>query len=84
MLQDNVDGYRREIASLRDTNQKVTTANQKHEQVIHTLTEDLREAKEKLTVADVSVFGSGGILITCSRTRNSLEFTHKFDIRGCC
>ncbi|XP_048832037.1 translocated promoter region b, nuclear basket protein isoform X4 [Brienomyrus brachyistius] len=52
MLQDNVDGYRREIASLRDTNQKVTSANQKHEQVIHTLTEDLREAKEKLTVAD--------------------------------
>ncbi|MFT7809073.1 nucleoprotein TPR-like isoform X3 [Arapaima gigas] len=52
MLQENVDGYRREIASLRDSNQKMTTTNQKHQQAIHTLTEDLKEAKEKLALAE--------------------------------
>ncbi|XP_018609647.2 translocated promoter region b, nuclear basket protein isoform X2 [Scleropages formosus] len=52
MLQENVDGYRREIASLRDTNQKMSTTSQKHQQAIHTLTEDLKEAKEKLALAE--------------------------------
>uniref|UniRef100_A0A672ZH31 Nucleoprotein TPR n=1 Tax=Sphaeramia orbicularis TaxID=375764 RepID=A0A672ZH31_9TELE len=50
MLQDNVEGYRKEIASLREKGQKMTTAMQKHEQTIHTLNEDLRAAKEKLAM----------------------------------
>lgn len=53
MLQDNVEGYRKEIASLRERGQKMATATQKHEQTIHTLNEDLRAAKEKLTMAEV-------------------------------
>lgn len=56
MLQDNVEGYRKEIASLREKDQKMATAAQKHEQTIHTLTEDLRAAKEKLKMAEVSFF----------------------------
>lgn len=53
MLQDNVEGYRKEIASLRDKGQKTTTASQKHEQTIVTLNEDLKAAKEKLSIAEV-------------------------------
>lgn len=56
MLQDNVEGYRKEIASLREKDQKMATAAQKHEQTTHTLTEDLRAAKEKLTMAEVYFF----------------------------
>ncbi|XP_061739540.1 translocated promoter region b, nuclear basket protein [Nerophis ophidion] len=52
MLQDNVEGYRKEIASLREKEQKMTSATQKHEQTIHTLTEDLRAAQEKLSMAE--------------------------------
>ncbi|XP_066548647.1 nucleoprotein TPR isoform X2 [Amia ocellicauda] len=53
MLQDNVDGYRREIASLRDKCQKMMTTTQKQEQIIHTMTQDLRGVNEKLAVAEV-------------------------------
>ncbi|KAM7409722.1 hypothetical protein PAMA_001286 [Pampus argenteus] len=52
MLQDNVEGYRKEIASLREKGQKMAAATQKHEQTIHTLNEDLRVAKEKLSMAE--------------------------------
>ncbi|XP_042370774.1 translocated promoter region b, nuclear basket protein [Plectropomus leopardus] len=52
MLQDNVERYRKEIASLREKGQMMATASQKHEQNIHTLSEDLRAAKEKLTMAE--------------------------------
>lgn len=57
MLQDNVEGYRKEIASLREKDQKMATAAQKHEQTVHNLTEDLRAAKEKLAMAEVCFFG---------------------------
>ena len=53
MLQDNVEGYRKEIASLREKGQKMAASTQKHEQTIHTLNEDLRAAKEKLAMAEV-------------------------------
>lgn len=53
MLQDNVEGYRKEIASLREKEQKMATTSQKHEQTIHTLSQDLRAAKEKLAMAEV-------------------------------
>ncbi|XP_070764710.1 translocated promoter region b, nuclear basket protein [Enoplosus armatus] len=52
MLQDNVEGYRKEIASLIEKGQKMAASTQKHEQTIHTLNEDLRAAKEKLTMAE--------------------------------
>uniref|UniRef100_A0A3B3ZID7 Nucleoprotein TPR n=1 Tax=Periophthalmus magnuspinnatus TaxID=409849 RepID=A0A3B3ZID7_9GOBI len=55
MLQDNVDGYRKEIASLREKEQKMSTAIQKHEQTIHTLSEDLKAAKEKLAMSEGQV-----------------------------
>lgn len=53
MLQDNVEGYRKEIASLRDKGQKTAAASQKHEQTAVTLNEDLKAAKEKLSMAEV-------------------------------
>uniref|UniRef100_A0A8C3AJ24 Nucleoprotein TPR n=1 Tax=Cyclopterus lumpus TaxID=8103 RepID=A0A8C3AJ24_CYCLU len=52
MLQDNVERYRKEIASLREKGQKMAAATQRHEQTIHTLNEDLKAAKEKLTMAE--------------------------------
>ncbi|XP_029003449.1 translocated promoter region b, nuclear basket protein isoform X2 [Betta splendens] len=52
MLQDNVEGYRKEIASLREKEQKMAAATQKHEQTVHSLKEDLKAAKEKLTMAE--------------------------------
>ncbi|XP_036437175.1 translocated promoter region b, nuclear basket protein isoform X2 [Colossoma macropomum] len=55
MLQDNVEGYRKEIASLREKTQKQATAVQKSEQTGHTLTQDLRAANEKLAMADSQV-----------------------------
>nr|XP_033817183.1 nucleoprotein TPR isoform X1 [Geotrypetes seraphini] len=53
MLQDNVEGYRREIASLHEKTQKLSATTQKQEQIINTLTQDLRAANEKLAVAEV-------------------------------
>lgn len=55
MLQDNVEGYRKEIASLREKGQKMAATTQKLEQNIHTLNEDLKAAKEKLAMAEVCV-----------------------------
>ncbi|KAM4739914.1 translocated promoter region b, nuclear basket protein isoform 2-T2 [Anableps anableps] len=52
MLQDNVEGYRKEIASLREKEQKMAAATQKLEQTVHTLNEDLKAAKEKLTMTE--------------------------------
>ncbi|XP_053460360.1 nucleoprotein TPR isoform X3 [Nycticebus coucang] len=53
MLQDNVEGYRREITSLHERNQKLTATTQKQEQIINTMTQDLKGANEKLAVAEV-------------------------------
>ncbi|XP_070602426.1 nucleoprotein TPR isoform X2 [Erythrolamprus reginae] len=53
MLQDNVEGYRREITSLHEKIQKLSTTTQKQEQIINTMTQELRGANEKLTVAEV-------------------------------
>ncbi|KAM6261864.1 nucleoprotein TPR isoform 1-T1 [Porphyrio hochstetteri] len=53
MLQDNVESYRREITSLHERTQKLTATTQKQEQIINTMTQDLRGANEKLAVAEV-------------------------------
>ncbi|XP_060773336.1 translocated promoter region b, nuclear basket protein isoform X2 [Neoarius graeffei] len=52
MLQDNVEGYRKEIASLREKTQKQAVTGQKSEQTVHKLTQDLRAANEKLSMAE--------------------------------
>ncbi|KAK6308858.1 hypothetical protein J4Q44_G00203210 [Coregonus suidteri] len=52
MLQDNVEGYRKDIASLKEKGQKMSAAAQKNEQTVHTMTEDLRVAQEKLNMAE--------------------------------
>lgn len=51
-----MEGYRKEIASLREKTQKQVTMGQKSEQAVHTLTQDLRAANEKLSMIEVSVF----------------------------
>ncbi|KAM8929908.1 nucleoprotein TPR isoform 2-T2 [Pelodytes ibericus] len=53
MLQDNVESYRREITSLQEKNQKLSATTQKQEQIINTMTQDLRAVNEKLAVAEV-------------------------------
>lgn len=53
MLQDNVEGYRKEIASLRDKEQKMAAAKQTLEQTVHSLNEELKATKEKLTMTEV-------------------------------
>ncbi|XP_061490006.1 nucleoprotein TPR isoform X2 [Rhineura floridana] len=53
MLQDNVEGYRREITSLHERIQKLSATTQKQEQIINTMTQELRGANEKLVVAEV-------------------------------
>ncbi|XP_075038773.1 nucleoprotein TPR isoform X2 [Mixophyes fleayi] len=53
MLQDNVESYRREIASLQEKSQKLSATTQKQEQIINTMTQDLRAANEKLAVVEV-------------------------------
>lgn len=53
MLQDNVEGYRREITSLQEKSQKLSATTQKQEQIINTLTQDLRAANEKLAITEV-------------------------------
>ncbi|XP_055043154.2 translocated promoter region b, nuclear basket protein isoform X1 [Misgurnus anguillicaudatus] len=52
MLQDNVEGYRKEIASLNEKTQKQAATIQQNEQTIHTLTHDLRAASEKRALAE--------------------------------
>ncbi|TNN35649.1 Nucleoprotein TPR [Liparis tanakae] len=52
MLQDNVERYRKEIASLREKGQKMAAAAQRHEQTGLALTEDLKAAREKLAMAE--------------------------------
>ncbi|KAK3560903.1 hypothetical protein QTP86_022909 [Hemibagrus guttatus] len=53
MLQENLNSYRREINFQREKIQKLTATSQKYEQIIHTMTQDLREANEKLAVIEV-------------------------------
>ncbi|KAM5148156.1 nucleoprotein TPR [Mantella aurantiaca] len=53
MLQDNVESYRREIASLQEKSQKLSATTQKQEQIINTMTQDLRASNEKLALAEV-------------------------------
>lgn len=53
MLQDTVTAYRREISALQDRNQKMAATAQRHEHIIHTMSQDLRQANEKLALEEV-------------------------------
>lgn len=53
MLQETVAAYRREIAALQERNHKMIATTQQQEQVIHTMSHDLRQATEKLALEEV-------------------------------
>ncbi|TSN03387.1 Nucleoprotein TPR [Bagarius yarrelli] len=53
ILQENLNGYRKESTCQREKIQKLTATSQKYEQIICTMTQDLREANEKLALAEV-------------------------------
>lgn len=53
MLQETVSAYRREIAALQDRSQKMAATAQKYEHIIHTMSQDLRQANEKLALEEV-------------------------------
>ncbi|KAM6989175.1 nucleoprotein TPR-like [Tautogolabrus adspersus] len=55
MLQETVSAYRREISALQDKNQKMAATAQRHEHIIHTMSQDLRQANEKLALEEVRV-----------------------------
>ncbi|CAL8346974.1 unnamed protein product [Merluccius merluccius] len=55
MLQDTVSAYRREITALQDRASKMSTLSQQQENIIHTLTHDLRLTNEKLALEEVRV-----------------------------
>lgn len=53
MLQETVSAYRREIPALQDRNQKMAATAQRHEHIIHTMSQDLRQNNEKLALEEV-------------------------------
>ncbi|XP_077393151.1 nucleoprotein TPR-like [Festucalex cinctus] len=55
MLQETVTAFRRETSALQGRNQKMAAAVQRHEHIIHTVTQDLRQANEKLALEEVRV-----------------------------
>ncbi|XP_033959662.1 LOW QUALITY PROTEIN: nucleoprotein TPR [Pseudochaenichthys georgianus] len=55
MLQDTVSAQRREVSALQDRNQKMAATAQRHEQIIHTMSQDLRQANEKVALEEVRV-----------------------------
>uniref|UniRef100_A0A3B4UI63 Translocated promoter region, nuclear basket protein n=1 Tax=Seriola dumerili TaxID=41447 RepID=A0A3B4UI63_SERDU len=55
ILQETVSAYRREISALQERNQKMAATSQRHEHIIHTMSQDLRQANEKLALEEVRV-----------------------------
>lgn len=53
ILQETVLAYRREILSLQERNQKMAATAQRHEHIIHTMSQDLRQTNEKLALEEV-------------------------------
>lgn len=54
ILQEAVSAYRREIVILQERNQKMSATAQQHEHIIHTMSQDLRQANEKIALEEVS------------------------------
>uniref|UniRef100_A0A8P4KIN6 Translocated promoter region a, nuclear basket protein n=1 Tax=Dicentrarchus labrax TaxID=13489 RepID=A0A8P4KIN6_DICLA len=55
MLQETVSAYRREISAIQARSQKMAATAQRHEHIIHTMSQDLRQASEKLALEEVRV-----------------------------
>ncbi|KAM4623655.1 nucleoprotein TPR-like [Polymixia lowei] len=55
MLQETVSAYRRETSALQDRHHKMAAAAQRHEHIIHTMSQDLRQANEQLALEQVRV-----------------------------
>ncbi|XP_061694573.1 nucleoprotein TPR-like [Syngnathoides biaculeatus] len=55
MLQETVTAFRRETSALQDRNQKMAAMVQRHEHIIHSMSQDLRQANEKLALEEVRV-----------------------------
>ncbi|CAL1580238.1 unnamed protein product [Knipowitschia caucasica] len=55
MLQENVAAYRREITALQDRCKKMSTTSQSQERALFTMSQDLRQANEKLALEEVRV-----------------------------
>ncbi|CAI5642275.1 unnamed protein product [Oreochromis niloticus] len=55
ILQEAVSAYRREIVILQERNQKMSATAQQHEHIIHTMSQDLRQANEKIALEEVRV-----------------------------
>ncbi|XP_037537934.1 nucleoprotein TPR [Nematolebias whitei] len=55
ILQETVLAYRREILALQERNQKMAATAQRHEHIIHTMSQDLRQTNEKLALEEVRV-----------------------------
>ncbi|XP_028328136.1 nucleoprotein TPR-like [Gouania willdenowi] len=55
MLQETVSAYRREISALQERSQKMAATAQRHEHIIHTMSQDLRHSNEKLALEEVRV-----------------------------
>lgn len=53
IVQETVSAYRREISALQDRNQKMAATTQRHEHIIHTMSQDVRQANEKLALEEV-------------------------------
>lgn len=53
ILQETVLAYRREIVALQERNQKMAATAQRHEHIIFTMSQDLRETHEKLALEEV-------------------------------
>lgn len=54
MLQETLSAYRREIAALQDRCRKTSAVTQQYERSIHTMSQDLLQANEKLALEQVS------------------------------
>lgn len=65
MFQENLNSYRREINSQREKIQKLSATSQKYEQIILTMTQDLREANEKLAVSEVCLRAVFSLMFSC-------------------
>lgn len=54
MIQETLSAYRREIAALQDRCKKMSAVSQQYERSIHTMSQDLLQANEKLALERVS------------------------------
>ncbi|XP_057713780.1 nucleoprotein TPR-like isoform X1 [Corythoichthys intestinalis] len=55
MLQETVTAFRRETSALQNRNQKIAATVQRLEHIVHTMSQDLRQANEKLALEEVRV-----------------------------